>query len=193
MIKKIRESKHLQQFLITFGGIFIVLVLYLLLIYGPRKQRLVETSETLSNIGLQLESIQTTIGQKKTIEEGTASLRGNLDVLANRFIDKEQASMILTELSDLANSLRLRIVSIEPSKMHEVTGVKLDGQPCLRLPIQLSLRGSYEDFGEYLQDLVFSKNGIFTIEKFDISKEKRGQTDLMIKVLVNAYVFDINK
>ena len=93
----------------------------------------------------------------------------------------------------LANSLKLRIISIEPTKMYEIADVKLDGQPCLCMPIQLTLRGNYEDFGEYLEALVFSKNGIFTIEKFDIRKEKGTQANLMIKVLVNAYVFDINK
>ena len=193
MIDKIRESKHIRQISITFGSIFVVLIIYMVFIHAPRKREIIKITDLLSTIDTQFKGVKTAIGQKTTLEEGTVSLKGDLEELANKFIDKEQVSLVLTELSDLANSLKLRIVSIEPSKMHEVADVKLDGQPCLCIPIKLSLNGSYEDFGEYLEALVFSKNGIFTIEGFDIRKEKRSQTDLAIKVSVNAYVFDINK
>ena len=193
MIDKIRESKQIRQLLITFGSILVVVILYMLFIHAPRKREIVKITDFLANIDTQLKGVKTAIGQKTTLEEGTVTLKGDLEELANKFIDKEQVSLVLTELSDLANSLNLRIVSIEPSKMLVVADVKLDGQPCLRIPIKLSLKGSYEDFGEYLEALVSSKNAIFTIERFDIRTEKRTQSDLTIKVAVNAYVFDMNK
>jgi Tfp pilus assembly protein PilO len=193
MTGNIRDSKHIRQLSITFGSIIVVLILYMVFIHAPRRREIKEITDFLTTIDTQLEGVKTAIGQKTTLEEGTVTLKGDLEELANKFIDKEQVSVVLTELSDLANSLNLRIVSIDPSRMQEVANVKLDGQPCLAIPIKLSLKGSYEDFGDYLEALVFSKNGIFTIERFDILKEKRTQADLTIKLAVNAYVFDINR
>ncbi len=193
MIAKLKESKNIQHFLTAVVVIVVVLLLYMIFIYAPRRRKLIETSNLLSSIDLQLEDVQKAIGQRVSFEEGAVALKSSFDELSRKFLDKEQTSVVLNELSDLANTWDLRIISIEPRKFREVEGVVLDAHPCLCLPIQLTLQGGFEDFGEYLKALTSSKNSIFTIEEFDIRKDQNVKPDLAIKLLVNAYVFDINK
>jgi len=191
MIKISREEKNLIKIA---GIVFTCIVLFLLLFYFPKSIALDKLKSRVEKSDALMKDLRQLIGQDTSLEQGIGILRKQAVMLSTKCVDQKDIFLSLNRLSEAADLAGVKIISLNPQSLSVLgTGVKYYEKSCLKEPARLVLRGRYEQLANYLYLLEQSPIGIFTIERFSITKEKDIAPDLKMDLTVIMYVFGEEK
>lgn len=154
------------------------LVLFWVFVYLPNRNQMQQIQSSLAGTEKQLNSIKNideiknTISRGYTYTESIENLKNELVALSKSIPATEEES--LQYLSALAQRLNLEILSIRPDVKEllldeDKNKVKIAGLDCYRLPIKLSLNGSYMNIANYIEALTKNAPSLLSIENLKIT------------------------
>jgi len=120
--------------------------------------------------------------------------KGELSRLDNALPQQERISEILKTLSQRATEVGVMVVSIRPQPAQPYPSpespLRIEGQTCLALPIQMQLESSYRTLGKYLESLTEHFPTVVTVDDLDIQRGEGKVSNLKVSLLITSYLFE---
>jgi Tfp pilus assembly protein PilO len=169
----------------------ILLSVIIIIFYLPSKKRIENLKTELNDMNQQIDRISGIVGKEKSIGEGIQSLEELYKSISARFPQKEERGIRL--LSDYARRLNIEVGSLVPAGKvpfldEEGKPLVVDGETCQSESILMEMRGSYQDFVEYIHDLQEDFPTLVTIESLSIIKDSAGPSKLNIRLELKFYL-----
>ena len=184
-------TRSQQKIIIVTVAVIVVFFIVWLLLYIPTTNGMNQYKIELNGVQSQIQQIEMTFGQGKSIEEGMRLLTERYRQLDAKFPLKEEEGLRL--LSDMARQLNVEIVStkLQPKKEFEDsshTKVQIDGKTCQELKITIDVRSTYKDLVEYIKTLKEQLPVYITVENLKINKASREVSPLNVTLEINFYL-----
>ena len=190
MIKITKEEKKLIKYALIISA---CVVLFSVLFYIPKSIALTKLKSKVEKNDALIAEIKRKIGGHASLQEGVSILRKEAGILSSKYVEQSDISLSLNRLSEAAVLAGVRIDSMTPQNFSNSGSAKYNGKSCLKQQVRLVLYGRYEQLVNYMHLLEHSQVGIFTIESFSISIDKKISPDLRMELTVGLYVFGEEK
>ncbi len=165
----------------------VVLFLFWIFLYLPSRReaqefqfRLEKVEKQLNNVK-EIEEVKEAIAKGYTYTQTMEDFKSQLAALMGSIATEEETS--LDYISSSARKLNLEILSIKPVAKKLLLDknekrIKITGADCLRLPVNLRLKGNYKAIGKYIESLRKDSPSLTTIENLEINK--RGKSNILM-------------
>jgi len=171
------------------------ILIFFVLIYIPQHRKVGRLKNEIRTIDDQIELTKTMLGDLNKLGHVLAGMQQELSIFEKRLPEKKQVSSILSELSRLAKSSSLEVVSIKPErplpvldKDHQL--ISLDKSPLSSIKVELSLKTHYKALAEYVRKIQESLNILATIDGIIINNNASASSSLNAEVVLTVYVID---
>lgn len=190
-IKNLDFKKIPKEMLIAVGVSILLVVLFVMFVYIPTGKRMRDMKGEAAEVSRETSEIRGVMGDAKSVDEAVLSMNKSITHIENLFPRKEE--VILSELSNLATSMNMEVVSISPQKKSVVTAidgvtVSVEGSVVVEMPIRMSLRARYKSVG----DLIIALRGAFPmlvkVDNLDLSSAGKEDGVLNVNLQLNSYM-----
>ncbi|MDD5431889.1 MAG: hypothetical protein PHO70_02755 [Candidatus Omnitrophica bacterium] len=181
-MKKI--SKEQRKIIYISGAIIVFLILLLLLVYIPQKNRLQVIKSKLAMAENEIAEINS-FSKGKSLPEALRFL--NLHLRTIPFKLPEHEEVVVKCLSEEARKLKLEVHDISFSEKTMLLD-KIPGYEIEELQITIKLTGGYKALGEYLYNLRNNFPVLIRLRQVNIQGGGEGQFILNISLQISAYL-----
>lgn len=156
IISKIDE-KNRHYFLI--GALVFIFLLDYFILMRPQLDTLTKISPEIKLLSQDLEKAREDIQKLGFYQGEVKRLEGQVAQTSQTIKSKEEVSIILEQISRMANQNNIRIDQIMPSIEEQKMLLKDKNRTYYALPILVQAKSGYHDFGRFLNQL--EKNDLF--------------------------------
>ena len=188
-LRGIKLSDSAKKIAVSLAIIVFAFLVFVRLIYIPHKRALDVLKGDVQAAEREIAAIKAQAGTGESLEAAIEALRKNLALLENKFPSKEE--VVLRELSALAKSAGMEIVSMNPKKKQMVKevghkAIRIEGYQVEELNIAVDASAGYRGVGEYIRMLKEACPVFIRINSLTMSKE--GQSALRVNLVLTAYL-----
>lgn len=188
-VAKLLEKVNEKNFYYIFGGVLLcIFLLDYFILMRPQLNALAKINPEIKTIQDDLKKAESDIENKSGYEKQISSLSGQLDEIQLKVRPREEVPLILERISMLANKNNIRIDQIMPASEDMEIVLDNNERTYYSLPILIDAKGSYHNFGRFLNDVeytdIYIRMGTFNISSV------RGTRMHSIKLMLEAMVFD---
>ncbi len=154
---------------------------------SPLVLQLIQLRQNINNADLKIKDYKHRLGQAKSLNK--ADMEKEIAFLRKKFSPDYSLSYILNSLTELGNSLNIKVISINPGA--EMNHPKIQGLPgyALRvLPIGINLESEYKNFGDFMDSLSRLQDCLILINGYSLSKDENILPRLSIKLELEACI-----
>ena len=171
----------------------IIIIVFSAFVYIPQHQEVSRLNSRIGEIEDQIALTNAMLGDIEKLGPILGHMQQEMKLFEKRLPTKKQISSIVSELSSLAQSSGLELVSIKPEKPiqaldKEGKPVHLDKRPLDSIKIYLELRTSYKALAEYTRKIQDSLNILAGIDGIMISRKIDTTPKLMVGLTLTVYV-----
>ena len=171
----------------------IIIIVFSAFVYIPQHQEVSRLNSRIGEIEDQIALTNAMLGDIEKLGPILGHMQQEMKLFEKRLPTKKQISSIVSELSSLAQSSGLELVSIKPEKPiqaldKEGKPVYLDKRPLDSIKIYLELRTSYKALAEYIKKIQDSLNILAGIDGIMISRKIDTTPKLMVGLTLTVYV-----
>jgi len=184
-----------QKSMVTGGIAAALIVIFIIFAYMPKHNSVKELKSHINEMERQIEVTQIMLGDLGRLGHVLGEMQQELASFEKRLPDKKQTSSILSELSNLAKTSSIEVVSIKPDEPIPVfdenhNPVTLDKKPFKSMKVELNLQAHYKPLAEYVRKIQDSLNILATIDEIDITQQNKIASKLSINLLLTVYIVD---
>lgn len=172
-----------------FGGVLVLIfVLDYLVLMRPQLNSLYKLGPNIKALS---DDINKNIDDAWNIEEYAKDIKRlskEFEQVSSRVKSKEEVSIILEQISMIADKNHILIDQITPIFQNQIKVLENKGMIYFKLPIDIDARAAYHDFGRFINQL---ENGdlFFRIPEFSIAYLEDSKLN-KIKLTVDVIIFD---
>jgi len=171
----------------------IIIIVFSAFVYIPQHQEVSRLNNRIGEIEDQIALTNAMLGGIEKLGPVLGHMQQEMKLFEKRLPTKKQISSIVSELSSLAQSSGLELVSIKSEKPIQVLDkegrpVHLDKRPLDSIKIYLELRTSYKALAEYIKKIQDSLNILAGIDGIMISRKIDTTPKLMVGLTLTVYV-----
>ena len=168
-------------------------VLFTLLFVQPSAVRVSRLQNEIATLKKTVEQVVPGGSGGRAFEEIVLEKQKELKKLEGGLPQKERISEILKNLSQRATEIGVTVLSIRPQVSQPYpsaeTPLRLEGQVCHALPVQMQLECPYRTLGKYLESLTENFPSVVTVDNLEIRREEGKLPALKISLVITSYVF----
>lgn len=185
------------------GAILSLVILILILLKTGNNNRL---NRELNRLKSTIENVRTLTGDIERFNRGCEEMQQKYKLVSEKIPREAQIPQTIGQLTSAVEGLKLKIVSIIPKERvgaekqaeeflsmpggeEEFLPAPTERQEpepgCVRIPIEINMRGDYFDIGRYLNNLRYLPR-LVTVEEFGIEKVEGGGL-LDVQFVVSVY------
>lgn len=184
-ISKIDE-KNQRYFLI--GALLFIFLLDYFILMRPQLVTLTKINPEIKLLSRDIEKAQEDIGKLAFYQAEVKGLESQLAQTSQKVKSKEEVSLILEQISRLANQNNIRIDQIMPFMEEQKVLLEDTKRTYYALPIFVQAKSGYHDLGRFLNQL--EKNDLFLyVTSFSIITGEDARTHAL-KMDLQAIVFE---
>lgn len=147
-------SKVKKEYLLASCAILIVAILFLSYnnIFKPLLGKIKQVSEQIEQTERDIQRAKVSPDSLKGLEAGIEKLKARIDYYQRKLTSKVDVPQILKELNQMAEPLRIKIVSVNPLAKEEIS---LPGgeEFIFQVPIRISLKCGYHQLGIFINKI----------------------------------------
>jgi len=186
----IRENKKILVFSIAAIALF---MLFLVFIHLPKHRSVQGMKTRIKHIETQTEKTHAMLGDLNKLGEVLASMQTELAAFESRIPAKENISSVLSELSNIAKTCSVDVLSIKPEKPKPFLDdnaqvVKLDKRHLESIKVELMVRAHYKAVAEYIKNIQESLNILATIDRVVIVRDELIFPKIDAELVFTVYV-----
>lgn len=186
VLKKIDMAKNRKMAIPVIAGIIIFLILFFVVLAPTRKEMAVKNKKWREL------KIQLVAGGDKldNFRIDKSIVEAKVEELRRRLPSKSPTSTILEELTKKGKQLNIDFVSIAPQQLQEDIVAE---RKCKVIPINISMRATYKDLGEYLGLIENLESSFATVKEFDAAKDETTFPKLTVNMRIYTYLLEEDK
>ncbi|MBI2870580.1 MAG: type 4a pilus biogenesis protein PilO [Candidatus Omnitrophica bacterium] len=189
---KARLDVSQLRILIWAGISLLSIVLFWVLIYSPLQTKRGELKQELGGLKARIKVADEMIGGAADAESGVRALKDELRHLGAQLPDEERFSLILRELSVLAQDHHINILSIRPKPAEiycDENGhpVMIEELTCVRVPIAIEAKCRYKALAQYLKSVSEKLEVITTVDALDIERDEELLPSIRTSLEISTY------
>lgn len=140
-----------NKIIIIFSSLAAFVLIECFLILPLQISKLKNTSKDLTQLSSKLENLKEDMKNKEKFIEEKDSFQKKLRNIQGRFLPKEAASIIMSEINNLSKDMDLDILSVKPQDLEEISKTKK--ATFYYLPVGLKMFANYHRLGVFLNRL----------------------------------------
>ena len=183
---KIDESNRKY---VIIGIIVFIFVVYYFLVLNPQLSILRKISPEIMVLKQDLEKAQTDMGKMGLYQKQIDEFEGKLKTMGSRVQSRENVSLILERISELANKYDVRIDQIMPLTDKQEKLLENTEGVYYSLPILIEGKSDYHNFGRFINGVENHEISL-SIERFIIQDSSADAKKHTIRVTLNAVVVE---
>jgi len=170
------------------GGILLfIFLLDYFLIMQPQLKTMMALNPKITILAKDFKRVKGDIPRYNQYQEEVLKLREKKMVSGTKILLKEEISMILENISRIANRVGVRINQIMPIKDSQQLALTNEDGNYYTLPILVDAKGGYHDIGRFFNQV--ENDPIFmSITDFDITANTSDPTHHSTRITIKAYV-----
>jgi len=191
-LKNWKQEIYKNQKLILYGIItFCLLFANYNLFLKPAIASLRETWPQVRNLYNRLNIAKNAVISIPTYKLQIEDLRKKLTLYNKKFSTKQEISVLLKELSDMAKDSEVKIISIKPHAAVTSTGQDAAGSTYQKFPISINAGCGYHQLGAFLSKLE-NADTFMRVTDIRITVNPQSPIEHMVYILINTYVLTEN-
>lgn len=172
-----------------------LLLLFLIFAHIPKHRVVVELEANLKAIEQQIKITQAILGDLGRLAQVLVDMQKELISFESRLPDRERLSLVLSELTNLAELSFVEVVSIRPQEPTPLVDnnqnpVSLGKRPLKSLKVELKIRAPYKAIAEYVKRIQDSLNILATIDEISLARNEEIAPALDAKLVFTVYIVD---
>jgi len=190
-----KYSLQNKKVLVTSAIALVCLLVFSVFVYIPARKQAFLFRKEIRAIDEQIKSVHERVGSMKEMGKVLARMQKELVSFEKRIPTKDELSAVATEISDLAKTYSVEVVSIK-SKGTEAL-LDEDGKPVIfggkelrRTQANLHLQGTYRAIAEYINNMQKSLNILATIDEIKILKDEDISPRLDVTLVLTSFLVE---
>ena len=160
-----------QKFLVKTASLGLAITVLIVVVFLPRQGQIRTLKLQYQALEGQLELAHQIIQKNEKL-----TLRGPL-------INPDEVSKAIKKLTQRGKDFNMQFLSINPQMVEELPEFQ-----CARLPIQMKLKGTYQDFALFLGALKDVGQMVVNVRKFDLSRQEDASALLNIDLTLEIFL-----
>lgn len=183
VLKKIDMAKNRKIVIPIIAGIIIFLILFFVVL-APTRKEIAGKNKKWRELKTQLVAARSKLENFK-VDKPT--IEAKVEELRRRLPSKSPTSMILEELTKKGKQLNIEFVSIAPQQLQQDIVAESE---CKVVPININMKATYRDLGEYLGLVENLESSFATVKGFEATKDERTFPKLTVNMRIYTYVLE---
>ena len=183
VLKKIDLVKNRKTVILIIAGIVIFLILFFVVL-APTRKEIAGKNKKWRELKIQLVAARNKIENFKVDK---SAVEAKAEELRRRLPSKSPTSVILEELTKKGKQLNVEFVSIAPRQLQQDIVAK---SKCKVVPINIDMKATYRDLGEYLGLIENLESSFATVKEFQAIKDERTFPKLTVNMRIYTYVLE---
>lgn len=183
VLKKIDLVKNRKTVILIIVGIIIFFILFFVVL-APTRKEMAGKNRKWRDLKIQLVAARNKIENFKVDK---SAVEAKVEELRRRLPSKSPTSIILEELTKKGKKLNIEFVSIAPRQLQQDI---VAGSKCKVVPININMKATYRDLGEYLGLIENLESSFATVKEFQATKDERTFPKLTVNMRIYAYVLE---
>lgn len=183
VLKKIDMVKHRKTVILIIAGIIIFFILYFVVL-APTRKEIAGKNRKWRDLKIQLVAAR---NKMESFKVDKSTVEAKVEELRRRLPSKSPTSIILEELTKKGKQLNIEFVSIAPQQLQQDT---VAGSECKVVPININMKATYRDLGEYLGLIENLESSFATVKEFQATKDESTFPKLKVNMRIYTYVFE---
>lgn len=184
-----------KRTIITAGAWVLFLCLFIIFVYMPKHRSVAKLKADLAAMEEQIELSQAMLGDVERLGHVLADMQKELASFEKRLPSRKQISSVLSELSRVAKTSSVEVVSIKPYEAEPLLNknqepISLDEKRLQKMRIELKLSAGYKALADYVKSIQESLNLLATIEEIAVAKKQDSAPNLEIELALSVYIGD---
>ncbi len=185
-IKDFLANKAYRTYTIFLSAALIVVLImsFLIILKFPEFAR---TSGEINDLNSKIDQLNSRVKKLDVLSKKTQKLRMEVDIYSKGIPAQKDIPQLLEELSIVAKSSGVKILSITPSKLETVKAGKKAKAYYREMPITITAQSGYHQLGSFISSLEEGKRFV-TIEQLRIQGDASFLRNHKVKMVLKTYV-----
>lgn len=183
VLKKIDMAKHRKTVILIISGIIIFFILYFVVL-APTRREIAGKNRKWRDLKVQLVTAR---NKMENFKVDKPAVEAKAEELRRRLPSKSPTSIILEELTKKGKQLNMEFVSIAPQQLQQDI---VAGAECKVVPININMKATYRDLGEYLGLIENLESSFATVKEFQATKDENTFPKLKVNMRIYTYVLE---